>query len=141
LDQETVDKKSLDTVSKELVSYLVLNNSDKGVRLFASCCLADILRLYAPEPPYNDKILKVYDAFSSPSSFFSAYASYVPVLMLAILALMLLVLNSFHFSRKFLSSSSNNSTASEIRQVLISQGIITCLKAWQQLKAASCSLN
>jgi len=60
LEQETVVKESLDVVAKDLVSSQVMGNSeDKSVKILASCCLADILRLYAPEAPYDNSIIKV----------------------------------------------------------------------------------
>lgn len=31
-----------------------LNHSSKDVRLLVACCIADILRIYAPEAPYKD---------------------------------------------------------------------------------------
>jgi sister-chromatid-cohesion protein PDS5 len=31
-----------------------LNHQSKDVRLLIACCIADILRIYAPEAPYKD---------------------------------------------------------------------------------------
>lgn len=36
-----------------------MQNKDKDVRLQAACCLADIIRLFAPEAPYDEKQLEV----------------------------------------------------------------------------------
>ena len=32
---------------------------DKEVRLFAACILADLMRVYAPDAPYDDDTFKV----------------------------------------------------------------------------------
>lgn len=52
-DQERVDVNSLSGVRKELVSTSILLHKDKGVKAYAACCLADLLRLYAPDAPYT----------------------------------------------------------------------------------------
>ncbi|KAK9331716.1 armadillo-type protein [Lipomyces starkeyi] len=52
-DQGSVDLKSVDKVAKDLVSTNLLQHRDKGVRAYVACCLADILRLYAPDAPYT----------------------------------------------------------------------------------------
>lgn len=57
-DQENVDQKSLDGVCKELISTSILLHKDKGVKAFAACCLADLLRLYAPDAPYTGPELR-----------------------------------------------------------------------------------
>lgn len=33
--------------------------TSKGIKAYCACCLADMLRLYAPDPPYKDERLKV----------------------------------------------------------------------------------
>lgn len=53
LDQEQVELTSLATVRKDLISPSILLHKDRGVKAFAACCLADILRLYAPDAPYT----------------------------------------------------------------------------------------
>ncbi|KAG0281953.1 hypothetical protein BGZ95_000018 [Linnemannia exigua] len=58
LEQETVDTKSLSSVTKQLVDSSIVNHKDKGVRIYAACCIADMLRLYAPDAPYNNTQLK-----------------------------------------------------------------------------------
>ena len=35
---------------------------DKEVRLFAACILADLMRVYAPDAPYDDDTFKVTQA-------------------------------------------------------------------------------
>jgi sister-chromatid-cohesion protein PDS5 len=59
LDQDTVDAKSLDKVREKLVNASLLLGKDKGVKAYTCCCLADLLRLYAPDCPYEEKELKV----------------------------------------------------------------------------------
>ncbi|KAG8885366.1 hypothetical protein FRB97_001441 [Tulasnella sp. 331] len=53
IDQERVDVKSLSAVRKELIHTSLLLHKDKGVRAYVACCLADLLRLYAPDAPYT----------------------------------------------------------------------------------------
>ncbi|KAG6907699.1 hypothetical protein DXG01_007755 [Tephrocybe rancida] len=58
LDQELVDVSSLNTARKELVTTSILLHKDRGVKAYAACCLADILRLYAPDAPYTQPELR-----------------------------------------------------------------------------------
>ncbi|KAJ6631101.1 armadillo-type protein [Mycena sp. CBHHK59/15] len=58
LEQELVDVNSLGAARKELVSSTILLHKDRGVRAYAACCLADILRLYAPDAPYTQGELR-----------------------------------------------------------------------------------
>ncbi|KAF9933605.1 hypothetical protein FBU30_005044 [Linnemannia zychae] len=58
LEQETVDTKSLSAITKQLVESSIVNHKDKGIRIYAACCIADMLRLYAPDAPYNNTQLK-----------------------------------------------------------------------------------
>lgn len=53
MDQERVDTKSLSMVRKELIQTSLLLHKDKGVKAYVACCLADLLRLYAPDAPYT----------------------------------------------------------------------------------------
>lgn len=59
LEQEAVDRDSLATPAKELVSVGLLQHKDNGVKAYAACCLADMLRLHAPDAPYTAVQLKV----------------------------------------------------------------------------------
>lgn len=59
LDQETIDKESLNHVAKELASPNLLTHREAGVKAFAAACLVDILKLCAPEAPFTPKQLKV----------------------------------------------------------------------------------
>ncbi|KAI7878695.1 ARM repeat-containing protein [Lichtheimia hyalospora FSU 10163] len=65
-DQDLVNKDSLNDVAKELVHPKIMRHSSESVRALAACCLADILRLYAPDAPYNDTELKsIFQLFIS----------------------------------------------------------------------------
>ncbi|KAI0280430.1 armadillo-type protein [Russula aff. rugulosa BPL654] len=58
LDQDRVDTATLATVRKELVHNTILLHKDRGVKAYAACCLADILRLFAPDAPYTHNELR-----------------------------------------------------------------------------------
>src|ERR1700730_163352 len=58
MDQELVDVASLDHARKELIKTSLLLHKDRGVKAYAACCLADILRLYAPDAPYTQYELR-----------------------------------------------------------------------------------
>lgn len=53
LDQEGIDTESLSTVRKDLIEPTLLVHKDKAVKAYVACCLADLLRLYAPDAPYT----------------------------------------------------------------------------------------
>lgn len=64
LDQDHVDTKSLATIKKELIQVQILLHKDKGVKAYAACCLADILRLYAPDAPFTgDELRDIFQFF------------------------------------------------------------------------------
>jgi sister-chromatid-cohesion protein PDS5 len=58
LDQELVDVDSLSSVRTQLVNTTLLLHKDRGVKAYTACCLADILRLYAPDAPYTHTVLR-----------------------------------------------------------------------------------
>ncbi|KAJ7637138.1 armadillo-type protein [Roridomyces roridus] len=58
LDQETIDVSSLGVVRKDLINVSILHHKDRGIKAFAACCLADILRLTAPDAPYTPAELR-----------------------------------------------------------------------------------
>lgn len=58
-DQDEVEKDSLATVAKELVSQQLIAHKDRGVKAYAAACLVDIFRLCAPDAPYTGIQLKV----------------------------------------------------------------------------------
>nr|XP_019008459.1 uncharacterized protein I206_07018 [Kwoniella pini CBS 10737]OCF47240.1 hypothetical protein I206_07018 [Kwoniella pini CBS 10737] len=58
LEQDAVDIKSLDPIRKPLIKDVILHHKDRGVKAYAACCLADLLRLYAPDAPYSESQLR-----------------------------------------------------------------------------------
>ncbi|KAF9896887.1 hypothetical protein BX616_006561, partial [Lobosporangium transversale] len=64
MEQETVNTKSLSSVTKQLADSPLINHKDKGVRIYTACCIADMLRLYAPDAPYTNNTLKaIFELF------------------------------------------------------------------------------
>ncbi|KAJ2841431.1 Sister chromatid cohesion protein pds5, partial [Coemansia erecta] len=64
LEQETVDTQTLDAVTRQLLAPALLKHKESGVVSYVSCCIADILRLYAPEAPYSDSEIKtIFNVF------------------------------------------------------------------------------
>ena len=53
--QDEIIKQSLDATAKELVNSKILKHSSPVVKAYAATCLADMLRLYAPEAPFSTK--------------------------------------------------------------------------------------
>ncbi|KAH9932198.1 armadillo-type protein [Fomitopsis serialis] len=72
MDQEQVDVNSLSGVRKELIEDTVLMHKDTGVKAYAACCIADLLRLYAPDAPYTQRELERIFSF-----FFQQLALYL----------------------------------------------------------------
>ncbi|PFH47385.1 hypothetical protein AMATHDRAFT_152196 [Amanita thiersii Skay4041] len=58
LEQTLVEVSSLNSIRKELVNTSILLHKDKGVKSYAACCLAEVLRLYAPDAPYTQAELR-----------------------------------------------------------------------------------
>lgn len=58
LDQDDADRKTLEPICKELVNTSLLLHKDKGVKAYVACCLADLLRLFAPDAPYVSSELR-----------------------------------------------------------------------------------
>ncbi|XAO21334.1 hypothetical protein I312_100083 [Cryptococcus bacillisporus CA1280] len=58
LEQDMTDTKSLDPIRKPLIQQTLLHHKDRGVKAYTACCLADLLRLYAPDAPYSDVQLR-----------------------------------------------------------------------------------
>ena len=50
--------KAVGELSKALLQKGVARNKDTSVRLLAACCLAETMRLFAPDHPFQDKQLK-----------------------------------------------------------------------------------
>ncbi|KAJ3367536.1 hypothetical protein GGF31_007438 [Allomyces arbusculus] len=65
LRQDSTDASSCNHVAKDLVTPSLLNHRDRGVRILVACCLAEILRIYAPEAPYEDDQIKaIFELFA-----------------------------------------------------------------------------
>eukprot|EP00871_Galdieria_phlegrea_P003080 jgi/Galph1/3773/GphlegSOOS_G2399.1 len=59
--QDTLSSKELEKLSlcgKAFASFYFLENKNQNTRILVACCLADILRLSAPETPFSDSELK-----------------------------------------------------------------------------------
>ncbi|KAG0357479.1 hypothetical protein BGZ54_000324, partial [Gamsiella multidivaricata] len=64
MEQEAVDKTSLSSAAKQLIDPSIINHKDKGVRIYAACSIADMLRLYAPDAPYtNNNLQTIFKLF------------------------------------------------------------------------------
>lgn len=49
---------------KQLIDRIILHHKDRGVKAYAACCLADLLRLYAPDAPYTgDELRDIFQFF------------------------------------------------------------------------------
>jgi sister-chromatid-cohesion protein PDS5 len=57
-DQDAIDTASLTHARNELVHKIILLHKDQGVRAYTACCLAELLRLYAPDAPYTQPELR-----------------------------------------------------------------------------------
>jgi sister-chromatid-cohesion protein PDS5 len=57
LDQD-VSTAPIDCIAEGLIGPSIIRHRDKEVRLLVATSLVDILRLYAPEPPYDNESLK-----------------------------------------------------------------------------------
>lgn len=60
LAQEAVETSTLTPITKQLIDSAIVNHKDRGVRIYAACCIADMLRLLAPDAPYSESKLKVW---------------------------------------------------------------------------------
>ncbi|EGO03586.1 hypothetical protein SERLA73DRAFT_46084 [Serpula lacrymans var. lacrymans S7.3] len=58
MDQELIDVNSLGMARSQLINTSILLHKDRGVKAYTACCLADILRLYAPDAPYTHTELR-----------------------------------------------------------------------------------
>eukprot|EP00126_Sphaerothecum_destruens_P014224 Sdes_comp24496_c0_seq1m22393 len=52
------DVSAISQFSEQLAKPEILNHKDKDVKLSTACCLADVLRIYAPDAPYAQAQLK-----------------------------------------------------------------------------------
>ena len=46
----------------QVISPSILRHRDKSIRILSACCAANILRIYAPEAPYDTQQLEVNDS-------------------------------------------------------------------------------
>ncbi|CCF52151.1 hypothetical protein NDA11_006419 [Ustilago hordei] len=58
MEQDTVDVNSLKDICKELVTPALMLHKDKAVKANVACCLADMLRLFAPNAPFTPAELR-----------------------------------------------------------------------------------
>jgi sister chromatid cohesion protein PDS5 len=59
LEPEDIDLDSLAPKAKELIADRLLKHKNKGVQAWSTCCVAECLKLFAPNAPYTGKELKV----------------------------------------------------------------------------------
>lgn len=50
---------SLSSLSVVLVEPFIIHHKAKDVRLLAACCVAELFRLFYPDPPYDEDQSKV----------------------------------------------------------------------------------
>lgn len=86
MDQDDIDKASLEKVSQELANGHLLAHRDKGVRAWVTSCIVDILRLCAPDAPFTGNQLKdiftcivtsIIPALADPSNAYNVQHIYV----------------------------------------------------------------
>ncbi|KAJ1650032.1 Sister chromatid cohesion protein pds5 [Dispira simplex] len=66
MDQEAINVHSLDRVTEDLLSPSLCTHKDNGVRIHTACCIADLMRLYAPEAPYDEgQLRRIFEFFLS----------------------------------------------------------------------------
>ncbi len=64
IDQDEVVRESLTSVSQELVARNLLLHKDRGVKAYSACCMAEILRLHAPDAPYTvSQLREIFEFF------------------------------------------------------------------------------
>ncbi|KAG4220343.1 hypothetical protein PC116_g31178, partial [Phytophthora cactorum] len=132
MDQETVDKESLNHVAKELASPNLLTHREAGVKAFAAACLVDILKLCAPEAPFTPKQLKeiftlfvktILPALWDPSNAYNTQHKYVLTSLAEVKSILLIndVTNSeellLHLFSSFFDGVSGSSKAASGEQV------------------------
>ncbi|MBW0491031.1 hypothetical protein O181_030746 [Austropuccinia psidii MF-1] len=52
-EQDSVDRDSLTSIRDELIQPFLIVHKDKTVKALVACCIANLLRLYAPDAPYT----------------------------------------------------------------------------------------
>lgn len=57
--------KGLHATATQLVQSKYMENSDRDIRILVTCCIVDVLRIYAPEAPYKDEdMIRVFEAIA-----------------------------------------------------------------------------
>ncbi|KAI8336363.1 armadillo-type protein [Chlamydoabsidia padenii] len=65
-EQQRVDLPSLAFISKQLVHEQILQHDSSLISTLACCCIVDIIRLHAPEAPYNNaQLMDIFYAFTT----------------------------------------------------------------------------
>lgn len=64
LEQEETELSTLSGVASELLSASLVGSKDGEVRALAACCVAELLRIHAPDAPYaDDQLRSVFTLF------------------------------------------------------------------------------
>jgi sister chromatid cohesion protein PDS5 len=58
-DQDDIDLEPLRPIAKDVANERLLKHKNRGVQSWATCCIVEIIRLFAPNAPYTGKELKV----------------------------------------------------------------------------------
>ena len=53
IDQDHVDRSELTGLADQLAAPGLIKHKDRAVRVLVACCIANILRLFAPDAPYS----------------------------------------------------------------------------------------
>lgn len=66
LDQDTFDRRSVARIQDTVAQPALARHSHHGVLAHACCCVADVLRLHAPDAPYSaDQLTHIFKAFAT----------------------------------------------------------------------------
>lgn len=64
VDQDNVNLSLFQSVAQDLANKKLLKHNNAGVKVYTCCCIADILRIYAPDAPYLARELSaIFRAF------------------------------------------------------------------------------
>ena len=53
IDQDHVDRSELIGLADQLAASGLIKHKDRAVRVLVACCIANFLRLFAPDAPYS----------------------------------------------------------------------------------------
>lgn len=65
IDQDHVDRSELIGLADQLAAPGLIKHKDRAVRVLIACCIANILRLFAPDAPYSIDQFEVQWSLSS----------------------------------------------------------------------------